>query len=282
MSRDKSAYAVLGLRPGAGRAEVDDAYRRLIKRYHPDMTGGDCSRAAEINRAYTLLRNKGAATPPRPRVRTQVPVPVPVQGRRPAPPGRTRWAVLGGAAILAAVGLANSESTSRRGSGAFWLPLQWPELTSRNSDFVPSRAATTAAGSGRSTPVSPLSSFEEPLDTAVVDRAIADARNLHETGDAEGAVEFSRACHDKLREEPSLTWFDSCAAFDEAMVILGGSRPLEDSGRFDAPSLISRQMSAARMISADMLAADSRLHRIRSRVEMALVPMLSEAAAKQP
>jgi molecular chaperone DnaJ len=54
--RGADHYAVLGLRPDAGRAEVDEAYRRLIKLYHPDRMGGDGSRAAEINRAYTMLR----------------------------------------------------------------------------------------------------------------------------------------------------------------------------------------------------------------------------------
>ena len=38
--RREDHYAVLGLRPGAGRAEVDETYRRLIKRYHPDRMGG--------------------------------------------------------------------------------------------------------------------------------------------------------------------------------------------------------------------------------------------------
>jgi curved DNA-binding protein CbpA len=51
MTAERSAYAILGLRPGAGRAEVNDAYRRLMKRHHPDRPGGDSNRAAEINRA---------------------------------------------------------------------------------------------------------------------------------------------------------------------------------------------------------------------------------------
>jgi curved DNA-binding protein CbpA len=50
MSAERSAFAILGLRPGAGRAQVDSAYRRLMKLYHPDRTGGDGIRAAEINR----------------------------------------------------------------------------------------------------------------------------------------------------------------------------------------------------------------------------------------
>ena len=51
-----SAYDALGLEPGADRAAIEEAYRRLIKLHHPDRSGGDAQRAAEINRAYFELR----------------------------------------------------------------------------------------------------------------------------------------------------------------------------------------------------------------------------------
>ena len=41
-------------------------------------------------------------------------------------------------------------------------------------------------------------------------------------------------------------------------------------------------LGAARLLSADTLAADSRLRQIRSRVELALIPKLDEAAAYKP
>src|SRR3982751_2800712 len=56
MLGDSSAYAALGLEPGADPAAIDEAYRRLIKQHHPDRAGGDAKRAAEINRAYRELR----------------------------------------------------------------------------------------------------------------------------------------------------------------------------------------------------------------------------------
>jgi hypothetical protein len=51
-------YAVLGLDPGAPRADVTAAYRRLAKQWHPDRRGGEEAdrRMAEINGAYDLLR----------------------------------------------------------------------------------------------------------------------------------------------------------------------------------------------------------------------------------
>src|SRR5687768_3368407 len=65
MGIEASAYVILGLQPGADRAAIDKAYRRLIKLHHPDRSGGDPERAAEINRAYFELRGKRASDEPR-------------------------------------------------------------------------------------------------------------------------------------------------------------------------------------------------------------------------
>jgi curved DNA-binding protein CbpA len=50
--------SVLGLQPGASPAEVEEAYRRLAKRWHPDRGGGPdtAARMAAINVAHDLLR----------------------------------------------------------------------------------------------------------------------------------------------------------------------------------------------------------------------------------
>ena len=61
MAGDASAYAALGLQPGAGREAVERAYRRLIKDHHPDRAGGDAARAAEITSAYRELREGRAS-----------------------------------------------------------------------------------------------------------------------------------------------------------------------------------------------------------------------------
>ena len=64
MAEDASAYAALGLEPDADEAEIEQAYKRLIKEHHPDREGGDAARAAEINRAYRELRAVRHLKPP--------------------------------------------------------------------------------------------------------------------------------------------------------------------------------------------------------------------------
>lgn len=252
------AYAVLGLRPGAGRAEVDQAYRRLIKLHHPDRAGGDGGRAADINRAYTFLRTHGLAAGPQAR---WVPTEVRPPPRRPSS-RRSSWAFIC-VVLLGVIGA--YVALNARGTGRHAVEIRWPD-----TDPPP-----VSGG------MSPLASFEEPLHDPVIDSAVAEAMTFYSAKDSAGAAIYSRDCQNNLRREPNLAWFDACAAFDEATLTLAGGDPDVQSGAFSDSEVMAREMSAARVLSDDILGADSRLHQIRSKVEMRLLPAL-DAAAGQP
>ena len=246
MRGQQSAFDVLGLRPGADRAEIDRAYRRLIKLYHPDSPGGDGERASEINRAYTHLRKSMVQLPavaPRPRL-----------GPRPSRGSRTPLAVV----LVAAAG------------GAAWTSgltenVQW--------EAGPSYAAIAPAPNREASAVPPPPGvFDAPVSTVLVDRAIDDARRLHEETDVRTMAAASADCQRALRSNPTAFRFDSCAAFDEAAAILQAGRAGFRSGPFNELAVTARQVAGARMVTPDYLAADSRLQQIRSRVQMALMP----------
>ena len=48
-------YESLGVQPGASSDEIKSAYRTLVKRYHPDVEGGDPVLFARVAEAYEVL-----------------------------------------------------------------------------------------------------------------------------------------------------------------------------------------------------------------------------------
>ena len=59
-------YKVLGLGPNASDEEVKTAYRKLAKKYHPDLNPGDetaAQKMQEINAAYEQIKNPEKARP---------------------------------------------------------------------------------------------------------------------------------------------------------------------------------------------------------------------------
>ena len=57
----KDYYKVLGIAPESSAKEIKDTYRRLARKYHPDVNPGDAGaeeRFKEINEAYEALRDE--------------------------------------------------------------------------------------------------------------------------------------------------------------------------------------------------------------------------------
>lgn len=253
MTAEELALAALGLRRGATRAQVDKAYRRLMKAYHPDRTGGDGRRAAEINRAYTMLKRQSPQPPPR-RVKTVV-IRQPPK-RRGAP--LKAWLAILGLGAAAVVGLVSGDwGQDRRGA-----ILVWPN----------------PVVSAQPMPLVQAVDFDEPINESVIASSIADAEKFNESGDLSSAAQYSQVCHDRLRQHPNLILFDACAAFDESIFILNADNPIAASGPFDSQAVVAREVGSARSFSGDVFEVDTRIRQIRSMVEYRLLPKIDGAA----
>jgi hypothetical protein len=243
MAHDGSAYAALGLQPGADATAIERAYKSLIKQHHPDRQGGDSARAAEINRAYRELR---AVLGPKDAL---------IFNEIEPPEGSGGWVRAAIVLLLALAILLASTGPL----GAFMRQLAQP-------------VAPRLAGGDAAVAPTGTDAMNQPLHLAAVKGAVRQAVAMLGKRDDLALLSASRDCHRRLRIEPSVTQLDRCAAFDDAMVQLQDRDPMWDDGPFSQIAVTGRQWSAASTLSNDYLAIDSRLDRIRIQVELALAP----------
>ncbi|MEO7655444.1 MAG: DnaJ domain-containing protein [Sphingomicrobium sp.] len=248
MGGDRTAYEVLGLPPGADRRAIEQAYRRLIKEHHPDRAGGDAGRAAEITRAYRDLR---ASDGRREALEFH---PHPVSGTI-----SRGWQAL---ALAVAIVLL---SLSILAGGSFDTGFG-----PRAQQHQPDKPAGAVAG-GQPDRNSPIA---QPIDLVALEETVNDVSRMFSS---QGEYEFaglSRACHQAYRLAPDIRKFDRCVAFDDAVIILQDRDPLRDQGPFREVAVVRRHWSEGMMLTSDGWALDSRLDRIRLRVELLLAPRI--------
>jgi curved DNA-binding protein CbpA len=239
MVGDGSAYAALGLEPDADSAEIERAYKRLIKQHHPDREGGDSSRAAEINRAYRELR-----------AQRNLKEPLELHEHWPlAPRERRPWVVAALVISVTAIVLLLSQS-------------RLPPLESAGVASFP--------GTSHKPPAAVSEPMEQPLHLAAIDTSAREAVRLSRTRDEMALASASADCHRLLRSNPSVLQLDRCAAFDDAVVQLQDRDPLRDQGPFSELAVTGRLWSGATELSSDSVAIDARFDRIRMRVELTI------------
>ena len=57
---EKNYYEILGIKPDATDTEIKSAFRKLARKWHPDVAGNSqevVSKFKEINEAYEILSN---------------------------------------------------------------------------------------------------------------------------------------------------------------------------------------------------------------------------------
>lgn len=247
MAGDASAYATLGLQPGADSSAIEQAYRKLIKEHHPDRQGGDARRAAEIIEAYRELRAENNLKDPL-ELNDELGVQREPTGAWPA------------VALFLAVGV------------GLVLLVRGP---------LPSLAlphARNGHGLHRAPSASQVADpMDQPLHVGAIDGAARQALQIARTRDEMALASASQDCHHLLRSRPSLLQLDRCAAFDDAVVQLEDRDPLRDQGPFSELAVTGRIWSGASALSDDSLAIDGRLDRIKLRVEEALASLGAQA-----
>ena len=262
MRSPASAYEALGLEPGADRTAVEEAYRRLIKRYHPDRSGGDARRAAEINQAYFELRRQQDLDPPvayaeaQPRAAPARPF----RSARARPPRRGRrrhrfWPLM--LLLLACWALIERQRLAEQ------VPRWIDTLSALQSPVLASGGGTVRLDT---------SAVDGPLEEGVISDSINQVLELADRGDEHGLAQRSRECHRRLRSKLELAMLDRCAAFDDAAAVISDRMNASDRGTFSPSAVTARQMTAAGLLSSDYLANERRLDRIRTMVELTIVP----------
>lgn len=241
MRGQRSPYSILGLKPGAHPAQIDLAYRELMKRHHPDLPGGDAGTAAEINRAYGAIKGR---TPP---ARALVPA---IEDRKVRKRARHRGRLAGWALLAAATALL----------------LAAPEPASLSRE-TPSGGLLAFPSRGGAPELPDTLDMRSLTDEQAIASAVSTARRMHAAGQSGQAARFSSSCHNDLAHYPSPAMLDHCVAFDAAMALLAGDRATPE---FQPKLMRERHTRAVSQVSKDGVLAQNRIVSARREAERLL------------
>jgi len=243
----RSPYDVLGVSHDADPVVIEAAFKVLMRRFHPDRPTGDAAKAAEINAAYSILRDtdrrqrfeaeqaamrRDAARMADPRSKLH---------HQPVRKRTGQKIALSAIAALAALGV-----TALLTQDFQQLPTPPPNMKERLETSQLPQQQPVPSGGG---PFQPEDQSVRPL---LVQRAIERYNKIADQEGAQGVQAFSAYCFDAQARTNNFNDFVFCAAFDNAAAIAGAAR----SGRtnnnyFGESQALDRQLAVAGRYSED-------------------------------
>jgi hypothetical protein len=237
VTRNISFYAVLGVSRDADPVVIEAAYRALMRKYHPDRTPEAPTKAAEINVAYSTLRD--------PKKRREYDEQFRASQTRPAasfstnggpqPKGLRRarfvWLGLGCILAIAIVALVLRQAQS------------------------PSAVATGKPGLSAAANASEDGDWRQPISPKIVRRAVSAFNQTIARQGFEEAVVFSKRCFEAQALTTSFNQLVFCAAYDDAAAATPPVSLRDEEAklvRFAQRQLLRRQIDAATSFSQDV------------------------------
>lgn len=260
-----SLYSILNVSPDADPAVIEAAYKALMKKYHPDVLVGQPasaqSRAAEINRAFRVLRDperraqydsqeQARMAAFRPGV--QNPEMRDLHFQQMQPPKRSKAPALLLIAVLAAL------------IAYVW---QMTEETGQEQ-FASSIPAQPASVKDQMLQATGISSAFPPVNPVNIERAVAESRRVNQKMGLMGLSAYSQDCFASQGRSAKLAELDFCVAFDNAASAYDArsarAYSLPELPRFQPEEMMSRHIRAAKTVSDDGAWVLDRLAQINS------------------
>lgn len=268
-------YSILGVTPASPASAIRAAYLGKMKRHHPDAGQGDpaeaAAAAARLNAAYFVLRDPArrrayddslfAARRGLPSRGHAVPA-----GRAPAPAPRKGRRVLAMAILFSLLAYGVSYGDWRASLPKFI------------GNYALAKGKWTDDGSAAPPPVP----RGIPVDEADIAASIDDLEWIMVNGDLEDGVTHSRRCWEDYSWNPSIGFFDRCAAFDLAARLSAAPGGAAARKYLASAATTARHENALRLLSSAAFANRQHLVELERQVQSALAASRLTALLAEP